>query len=80
MVSLKYLMCREFLPLNLCIQVMHTCRSVHFRACEVRGCKFILYLLIEMLSSLCFVLSLGHLSPMLKTVYRIILHKREFYN
>jgi hypothetical protein len=39
-VSLKDLMCRELLPLNLCIQVMHTCRSMHLRTCEVWGCKF----------------------------------------
>jgi hypothetical protein len=47
----------------------------------MRGSSFtLLYLHIEMLSSLCFVLSLSNLRPMLKTVYENILHKREFYN
>jgi hypothetical protein len=38
----------------------------------------LLYLLIEMLSSLCFVLSLSCLRPIFKIMYRNILHKREF--
>jgi hypothetical protein len=36
-----------------------------------------MYLHIEMLSSLCFVLSLGYLRPIFKTIYGNILHKRE---
>jgi hypothetical protein len=39
-VSLKDLMCRELHPLNLCIQVMNTCRPMHLRTCEAWGCKF----------------------------------------
>jgi hypothetical protein len=29
-ISFKDLKCREFLPLNLCIQVMNTCETMHF--------------------------------------------------
>jgi hypothetical protein len=44
------------------------------------SCFTLLYLHIETLSSLCFVLSLSRLRPILKTIYENILHKREFYN
>jgi hypothetical protein len=48
---------------------------------KVKGsCFTLLYLHIEMLSSLCSVLSLSRLRPILKTIYGNILHKREFYN
>jgi hypothetical protein len=47
----------------------------------MRGSSFtLMYLHIEMLSSLCFVLSLGYLRPIFKIIYGNILHKREFYN
>jgi hypothetical protein len=47
----------------------------------MRGSSFtLLYLHIEMLSSLCFVLSLSYLRPIFKTMYGNILHKGEFYN
>jgi hypothetical protein len=39
-----------------------------------------LYLYLETLSSLWFVLSLGYLRPIFKTMYGNILNKREFYN
>jgi hypothetical protein len=50
------------------------------RKYERGSCFTLLYLHIENLSSLCFVLSLSRLRPILKTIYGNILHKREFYN
>jgi hypothetical protein len=47
----------------------------------MKGSGFtLLYLHIVTLSSLCFVLSLSCLRPILKTIYGNILHNREFYN
>jgi hypothetical protein len=61
--------------------ILNICYKKNPGTCENDRRWFtLLYLHIEMFSSLCFVLTLGYLSSMLKTMYRIISHKREFYN
>jgi hypothetical protein len=48
---------------------------------KFKGSGFtLLYLHIEILSSLCIVLSLRCLRPILKIIYGNMLHKKEFYN